>query len=714
MVNLANTEVGSAFVSVYPNTKNFSKGVSDAVQTGIGKIAIGTMVGNMLSGAVNAVQNSMGDAINRLDTLNNFPRLMESIGFTASDAEKQIQNIMDSLIGLPATTQDVVALTQAFADSTGSLDLAANGALALTDAMIAAGVAQYDQTQLMRIFDRAIGSGTVTAQQWLAIQGRIPAATSAAARMLLGEAASSEDLGKAIQDGTVSMEDFLKTMVELDKKGDGNGFAALNEQAHIAAGGVGNAITILGQTVSNQMANIMNEIGQSNLAAPFQFFTGVLKDVGGDIVEGIKWIKTNFGEEIQGISEVASAALDAVGGVFSGAWEGIKQALADAMPGILEGIKGAFEMIPGIVAAVAPVLSEIGKYLGMALDYFIQHPELASIIIGVAVGLKSFQVLSGIAGMATAAATALFTMFSVLAANPIVAVIALIAGLVSGLVFFFTQTEAGKEIVQGFCDAVSGFFEGIGQWADTISDKLVEFTHNAQEQWQQFLNDLAAFGSGIADSVTNFLSSVMENIKGAAEGIAGAFENVKNTVSNIWNGIKNTVSNAANNIKNTVQNVFNGVKSAVSNVWNGIKQAISNAIEGAKEAVRTAIDKIKGFFNFSWSLPSIKLPHISIEGKFSLDPPSVPHFAINWYKTGGFFDRATLFGAGEAGGEVLMPVERKRYMRPFAQAVAANMGGAGTTNNYDIHLDYDAGASPNQMAIDLARAVRVYEMARGA
>ena len=73
--------------------------------------------------------------------------------------------------------------------------------------------------------------------------------------------------------------------------------------------------------------------------------------------------------------------------------------------------------------------------------------------------------------------------------------------------------------------------------------------------------------------------------------------------------------------------------------------------------MRDAIEKIKGFFDFDWKLPDIKLPHFSVSGEFSLNPPSIPHFDVDWYKTGGVFDAPSVIGVGEAGPEAVLPLE---------------------------------------------------------
>lgn len=104
----------------------------------------------------------------------------------------------------------------------------------------------------------------------------------------------------------------------------------------------------------------------------------------------------------------------------------------------------------------------------------------------------------------------------------------------------------------------------------------------------------------------------------------------------------------------------------MSSVMDRIKSAFTDKMDGAKSAVSGAIDKIKGFFNFSWSLPKLKMPHPKISGKFSLNPPQVPSFSIDWYKIGGIMNSPTIFGmsgstllAGgepETGGEAILPL----------------------------------------------------------
>lgn len=140
---------------------------------------------------------------------------------------------------------------------------------------------------------------------------------------------------------------------------------------------------------------------------------------------------------------------------------------------------------------------------------------------------------------------------------------------------------------------------------------------------------------------------------------------IKSTVTSVVNAIKTAITTPIEVAKNTVSNLLNGIKSTFTTVFNGIKSFLS-----------PVVDWLKGIFNFNWSLPKIKLPHFRISGSFSLNPPSVPHFGIEWYKKamedGMIMNQPTIFGynpksnrflaGGEAGSETVVGTDSLKEM----------------------------------------------------
>lgn len=253
---------------------------------------------------------------------------------------------------------------------------------------------------------------------------------------------------------------------------------------------------------------------------------------------------------------------------------------------------------------------------------------------------------------------------------------------------FTTHFENIKVVIQTVFEVIKTVVSTVM----TVIQQIIQtITAAIKGDWSGVWNGIKSIFSTIWDAIKSIVTTVLDAIKtiisntlNAAKSIvSNVLNSIKSVFSDIWNSIKSTVSNVIDGVKSTISSGLNAAKNTVSNVLNGIKNKFSSIFESAKSIVSGAINKIKGFFNFSWSLPKIKLPHFSISGKFSLNPPSIPHFSVSWYKKAMdepyMFTKPTLFdvnpatgtakGAGEAGDEVM--IGKDTMLNMIRQAVAA-------------------------------------------
>ena len=192
------------------------------------------------------------------------------------------------------------------------------------------------------------------------------------------------------------------------------------------------------------------------------------------------------------------------------------------------------------------------------------------------------------------------------------------------------------------------------------------------------------------------------------------WDEIKATVTRVADSIKEKIEDmkarvveSFTNLKEGITSRVEAIKSSVAEKFNAIKEKMLKPIQSARDKVKELIDKIRSLFNFTWSLPKLKMPHLKITGEFSISPPKVPKFSVDWYARGGVFDKPTLFtsggrlgGLGEAGAEAIVPLENNtQWLDKIADKLSDKLGGG---RNIVLQVD---GKTFGQISVDSINAL---------
>lgn len=369
-------EVGAVYVTVMPSTKGFSKALTNAsksaglssgtsagnsfgssfgscVKSSFGKIVSGVALGNLAANALSkvtvAISSSMDAAVSRVDTIANFPKVMQNLGYGASEAEAAINRLSSGIDGMPTSLDGIVSMTQQLAPLCGGLDEATTLSLAMNNMFLASRASTADQTRAMQQYTQMLARGKVELNDWRTLQEVMPGQLNQVAVALLGAGKNSTDLYDALKEGVVTMDDFNDAVVRLNSEGV-EGFASFEEQARASTQGIGTAVENVKNRVAKAIGKVLDHIGQANIAG---------------VINGWSSSFTLFADQAIKVWDGLMSGIDV--GYFTMAFDDLSAALGDvfasgdAAAGFGNLLGGVLTNVADIVIILTPLIASMAQ-----------------------------------------------------------------------------------------------------------------------------------------------------------------------------------------------------------------------------------------------------------------------------------------------------------------------------------------------------------------
>ena len=520
---------------------------SQNTNTSILDIAKGVGVFKLVDSAVGLVRNSLDGAIDRFDTLNKYPVVMQALGYSASDVDKSMAKLNKGIDGLPTSLDEIVSSTQQLAISTGSLTKGTDTAIALNNAFLASGASTADASRGMQQYVQMLSKGTVDMQSWRTLQETMPIAMDKVAKSFKDQGVNSvSDLYDALQSGKITFDDFNSRLIKLN-----DGVGGFAELAKKNSAGIKTSFSNVKTAVVKGLANVLSAIDNGMKSAGL-----------GSIAQNFDKLKT------------------VVNQVFS--------AITKATPPVIS-----------VIARIIATFKTLFEFVNQNKDW------IAPLVAGITAGVTAYKLWKGAItawNTVTKIATAVQVAFNaVMDANPIMLIVIAIAAIVAGLVYFFTQTKTGQKIWSNFVKFLSSAWQSLVKISKDVWDNITKAWDSAVKWFTDTWNNIKNGAKGLWNGTIQGAKDAVDSVKNAWNGIKEWFANLwKGTISGLssaWDSVTTTLAPFVETIKIIFQpmlDFFSGLWGQVQTIFGSAWEIIKTVVMGP---VLLLIDLITGDFN---------------------------------------------------------------------------------------------------------------------
>lgn len=499
-------------------------------------IAKGVGVFKLVEAGVSAVKNSLGGAISRFDTLNNYTTVMEALGHSTEDVDLSMKKMVDGIDGLPTKLDDIADSTQQFAIATGDLDKGTDTAIALNNAFLASGKSSAEAARGAEQYRQMLARGEVDMQSWRSVVDTMPIAMDKVAKSFEDRGVkSTEELYDALKAGDITFDEFNDRLIELNE-----GVGGFAELAHKNSAGIKTAFTNLGSAMIRGVETVIRSIDEKLKELDFGSISDILNSFKGQIDKFFGFVAKNI-------------------------------------PFIIDKLMEGFKVIEKVAEALKPY---------------------TPILVEIVAILVTFRVLLDIKKMVLGVMSSFKLFFGVLAANPIVLLISVIVALIGSFIYLWKTNEGFRNAIIEIWTAIKDFFANLWGnmkatatkfWQDTKDTAIETFT-GMRDGLKEIWDSTKQFFVDIWNGIKDFATGLWNGMKEKASEI---FNGMKDTLSETWTKTKDKSSEIWNNTKAKASEIWGNTKSSVVTIAGGLKDGVLTAWDSMKSGTSKAMGKVK-------------------------------------------------------------------------------------------------------------------------